>query len=61
MSTFDSLAEENPNIRQQYDDWSGERSAKGEDPAAWDAFREHVINIGAPDPGEAPPDDFVSA
>ena len=59
MSTFASLAEENPNIRQQYDDWRNERVAKGEDPTDWDAFRDLVMHIGAPDPGMAPPDDFV--
>ena len=59
MSTFASLAEENPNIRQQYDDWRNERVAKGEDPTDWQAFRELVQYLGAPDPGARPPDDFV--
>ena len=59
MTTFASLTEANPNIRQQYDDWRNERAAKGEDPTDWQAFREFVTYIGAPDPGAAPPDDFV--
>ncbi|MFN0070719.1 MAG: hypothetical protein ACKVVP_04415 [Chloroflexota bacterium] len=60
MSTFDSLQQDNPNIRQQYDDWRNERAGKGEDPTDWDAFRDLVMYIGAPDPGVVPPDDFVS-
>ena len=59
MSTFASLMEQNPNIREQYDTWRGERSQKGEDSTDWQAFREFVTYIGAPDPGAQPPDDFV--
>ncbi len=59
MTTFADLEAENPNIRQQYDEWREARAAAGEDPVDWGAFREHLIAIGAPDPGERPPDDFV--
>jgi len=59
MSTFDSLTADNPNLRQQYDDWRNERAAKGEDPTDWAEFRELVKYLGAPDPGATPPDDFV--
>jgi hypothetical protein len=59
MSTFAELESENANIRQQYDEWRDQRSAASEDPTDWGAFREHVMAIGAPDPGGRPPDDFV--
>ena len=59
MSTFDQLMQENPNIRQQYDDWRTQRAEKGQDPTDWDEFRSLVKYIGAPDPGARPPDDFV--
>jgi len=59
MSTFAELMEQNPNIRQQYDTWRNERAQKGQDPTDWDEFRQFVMYIGAPDPGDRPPDDFV--
>jgi len=59
MSTFETLGQENPNIREQYDEWREQAAANGEDSTDWDAFRDHVMAIGAPDPGMAPPDDFV--
>lgn len=59
MSTFDTLAMDNPDIRQQYDEWREQRAANGEDSTDWDAFRDHILALGAPDPGLAPPDDFV--
>jgi hypothetical protein len=59
MSTFQDLASENPNIRQQYDDWRGLRSQTGEDPTDYQAFGQHVLSMGAPDPGEREIDDFV--
>jgi hypothetical protein len=59
MATFAQLTAENPNIRQQYDEWRDLRSQAGEDPTDWSAFRQHVTAIGAPDPGEQEPDDFV--
>ncbi|MDQ6673911.1 MAG: hypothetical protein M3069_24735 [Chloroflexota bacterium] len=59
MATFQDLAADNPNIRQQYDDWRGQRSQTGEDSTDYQAFRQHVIDMGAPDPGEQEIDDFV--
>lgn len=41
----------NPNIVQQYDEWTNLRRERGEDPNAWEDFRKHAIAIGAPDPG----------
>ena len=59
MATFEELAADNPNIRQQYDEWREQRSQRGEDAADYQAFRKHVMDIGAPDPGEQEIDDFV--
>ena len=59
MATFQELAESNPNIRQQYDEWREQRSQNGEDATDFQAFREHVMSMGSPDPGEQEIDDFV--
>ena len=59
MATFAELAADNPNIRAQYDEWAPLRSQNGEDPTDYQAFRQHLIAIGAPDPGDAEIDDFV--
>ena len=59
MATFQELETDNPNIRQQYDDWRAARAQDGEDSTDYQAFRQHVINVGAPDPGEQEIDDFV--
>jgi len=42
---------ENPNARQQNDEWRKERGARGEDPNDAEAYRQHEQAIGAPDPG----------
>jgi hypothetical protein len=59
MPTFMDLAAENPDIRSHYDEWRNQRVAAGEDPTDYQAFRQHVIDLGAPDPGEQEIDDFV--
>ena len=59
MATFMELAQANPYIRQQYDEWRELRAQRGEDPTDYQAFRQHVISLGAPDPGEQEIDDFV--
>jgi len=59
VSTFQDLMADNPNLRQQYDEWRDLRTQKGEDPTDYAAFRKHVMAIGAPDPGESEIDDFV--
>lgn len=59
MATFQDLQAENPNIRSQYDEWRQQRTNNGEDPTDYQAFRQHVTAIGAPDPGEQEIDDFV--
>ena len=58
MATFAELSSSNPNIRQQYDQWRELRSQNGEDPTDYQAFRQHVMNLDAPDPGEKEIDDF---
>ncbi|MBV9132227.1 MAG: hypothetical protein JO020_07145 [Chloroflexi bacterium] len=59
MPTFDELAATNPDIRAEYDEWRDQRAASGEDPTDYQAFRAHVIELGAPDPGESEISDFV--
>jgi hypothetical protein len=59
MTSFQDFAAENPNLRQQYDEWREQRTQNGEDPTDYQAFRQHVIDLGAPDPGEQELDDFV--
>jgi hypothetical protein len=55
------LEADNPNIQQQYDEWRQQREQRGEDATDYQAFRQHLIAIGAPDPGEDAPEDFVQA
>jgi cytochrome c556 len=52
------LEQENPNIRQQLVDWRMARVNNGENPFDYEAFRQHLIAIGAPDPGEEEISDF---
>jgi hypothetical protein len=59
MASFEDLAQDNPNIRGQYEEWRQLRSERGEDPTDYQAFRQHVIALGAPDPGDQEIDDFV--
>ncbi|HEU5317545.1 MAG TPA: hypothetical protein VFX49_15640 [Chloroflexota bacterium] len=48
------VEQENPNVRQQNDEWKKQRVERGQDPNDAQAFREHQKGIGAPDPGDAP-------
>ena len=43
--------QENPNARQQQDEWKKQRAARGQDPNDAEAYRQHSQAIGAPDPG----------
>jgi hypothetical protein len=61
MATLADLEADNPTIRQQYEDWRKLREANGEDPTDYEAFRQHLLALGAPDPGEAAPEDFGAA
>lgn len=47
------VEKQNPNVRQQNDEWRKQRVDRGQDPNDAAAFREHQKAIGAPDPGEA--------
>lgn len=58
MATLADLEAENPNIQQQYEEWRRQREANGEDSSDYQAFRQHLLSIGAPDPGEEFPEDF---
>jgi uncharacterized protein YjbJ (UPF0337 family) len=42
---------QNPNVRQQNDEWRKQRAERGQDPNDAEAFRQHQQAIGAPDPG----------
>ena len=55
------VEKENPNVRQQNDEWKKLRAERGEDPNDAAAFREHQTAIGAPDPGDAPVRDSQGA
>jgi hypothetical protein len=61
MATMADLEAENPNIRQQCEDWRREREQAGEDPNDYQAFRQHLMDLGAPDPGEEEVEDFRAA
>jgi hypothetical protein len=41
----------NPNIDAQRNEWQYQRLVAGENPLDWQAFRQFLIAIGAPDPG----------
>ena len=58
MPTLEELGEENPNLPQQAAEWRDARRNAGEDPDDWEAFREHVQAIRAPDPGDEEAHDF---
>jgi hypothetical protein len=57
-ATIGALEAANPNIRHQYVDWNVLRVQAGEEPFNYQAFRQHLIAIGAPDPGLDESPDF---
>jgi hypothetical protein len=59
MATFEELSADNPNIRAQYDEWAPLRLKMGRTPTDYQAFRQHLMAIGAPDPGATEISDFV--
>lgn len=59
MATIEDLRGANANIEEQMTQWKQQRFANGEDPMDWTAFRQHLQAIGAPDPGESAPDEFL--
>ena len=62
MTTLADVAAqtENPNLEQQAREWQEQRRAAGEEPNDWAAFRRHLEQLGAPDPGEDEPEDFAA-
>jgi hypothetical protein len=58
MATLDELRAANEGFEEQMHDWRRQRYANGENPMDWVAFRKHLEELGAPDPGEAAPDEF---
>jgi hypothetical protein len=61
VATLADLEADNANIKQQLEEWRAQRVAKGEDPNDYAAFRQHLLDLGAPDPGEEAPADFATA
>jgi hypothetical protein len=55
---MDLMTAVNPNFTQQMLEWKSARRARGENPCDWQAFRTHLVAIGAPDPGPNPPPAF---
>jgi hypothetical protein len=60
-ATLSDLEQQNPNIRSQIQEWQGLRAGNGENPADWEAFRQHARGIGAPDPGQEAPPEFAQS
>ena len=58
MATLAELRAENEAIEDQMHDWKRQRYANGENPMDWVAFRKHLEELGAADPGELAPDEF---
>lgn len=61
MATFAELEATNPQIRMQFREWLDLCEETDEDFTDYQAFRQHVIFRGSPDPGEAPIEDFLTA
>jgi hypothetical protein len=59
--TLSDLEQQNPNIRSQMEDWQSQRAGNGENPMDWQAFRQHAQGIGAPDPGQEAPPEFMQS
>ncbi|CAA9269616.1 MAG: hypothetical protein AVDCRST_MAG77-3126 [uncultured Chloroflexi bacterium] len=55
------VEKQNPNARQQNDEWRKLRAERGEDPNDAAAFRQHQQAIGAPDPGAGAVKDTAGA
>lgn len=58
MTTLADLESDNPNLGQQLSIWRQERIQNNEDGYDYQAFRQHVMAIGAPDPGEEAFEEF---
>jgi len=60
-ATLSDLEQQNPNIRSQIQVWQRERTNNGQSAADWAAFRQHAMGIGAPDPGQEAPGEFMQS
>ena len=60
-ATLSELEQQNPNIRSQVQVWQRERTNNGQSPTDWSAFRQHAMAIGAPDPGQETPGEFMQS
>ncbi len=58
MAKLTDMERENPNIRQQMEEWQNQRLQHKELSRNWEDFRRHVFAIGAPDPGPEAPQEF---
>ena len=58
MARLSDMEGDNANIMHQHKEWQAERRSNNEDVNDWNAFREHLKAIGAPDPGEEEAEDF---
>ena len=58
MATLEELRAGNEAIEEQMGEWKRRRFADGKNPMDWVAFRSHMQQLGAPDPGELAPDEF---
>ncbi len=60
-AALSDLEQQNPNIRSQIQEWQRGRTSNGQNPTDWDAFRQHAMGIGAPDPGQEAPREFMQS
>src|SRR5687768_2778889 len=60
-ATLSDLEQQNPNIRSQIETWQQARTDNGQAPTDWNAFRQHAMAIGAPDPGQEEPREFMQS
>lgn len=58
MAKLTDLEQQNPNIQQQMEEWQQQRLQNKELSRNWEDFRQHVIALGAPDPGTEAPQEF---
>jgi len=60
MARIADMEQDNANVRDQHREWQEQRRGNNQDANDWNAFREHLKGIGAPDPGEDEAEDFKS-
>lgn len=61
MTTFQELAQQNPQLRQQYQQFVKQQGGGGSSAPNWQAFRQHMQQQGQPDPGQEEPSDLQQA